>query len=66
MYYNVSKTIGYKVLSYDTDVNGQFIILNVEILDNYSLINIYAPNIKRPRKHFFATLQEQNPMELRF
>ena len=56
----LSKTIAYKVLSYDTDVNGRYIILNVEILsDNYSLINIYAPIIKRPREHLFTTLQEQ-------
>ena len=56
----LSKTIAYKVLSCDTDVNGRYIILNVEILsDNYSLLNMYAPKIKRPREHFFATLQEQ-------
>jgi len=58
VYYNVKQNNS--LYSYDKDVIGRYIILNVEILsDNYSLINIYAPIIKRPREHLFTTLQEQ-------
>lgn len=53
----LNKTLNYKILSSHSDKNGRIILINLELNNNeYTLVNIYAPNAVKDRIVFFQTL----------
>ena len=52
------KNITYEILNQSTDINGRYILLNIQIYEIvYTIITVYAPNDKKSRNIFYNNIR---------
>ena len=51
------KDCGFDIINYDTDPNGRYVLVELCIdHQQFTIVNIYAPNCDSERKHFFVEI----------